>query len=74
CDWDAEHSPCGMYIEGTSRDVISHLRERHGIVQKADEDLKCLWSSCSVGRPLKMGSIARHVSRHLGIQFRCSRC
>jgi len=69
-----EHSPCGMFIEGTPRDIISHLRHHHGIVHDADEELECRWSSCSIEGPLKMGSIARHIMRHLDIQFRCSWC
>ncbi|KAG2147590.1 hypothetical protein DEU56DRAFT_882348 [Suillus clintonianus] len=74
CSWDIQHSPCGMFIEGTPRDILSHLRERHGIVHNAEEDLGCRWSPCSMDRALKMCSIARHIARHLGIQYRCSRC
>ncbi|KIK41770.1 hypothetical protein CY34DRAFT_187560 [Suillus luteus UH-Slu-Lm8-n1] len=74
CRWDTQHSPCGMFISGAHRDIFSHLRERHGIMYTADADLECLWSPCSMNRCLKMSSIARHIERHLGIQFRCSRC
>ncbi|KAG1750756.1 hypothetical protein EDB19DRAFT_1349652 [Suillus lakei] len=74
CSWDTHHSPCRMFIEGTARDILAHLRERHNIVHNADDDLECRWSSCPMDKPLKMGSIARHIGRHLGIQYRCSRC
>ncbi|KAG2128142.1 hypothetical protein BD769DRAFT_1667697 [Suillus cothurnatus] len=39
CCWDTQHSPCGIFIEGTPRDILSHLRERHGIVHTADAEL-----------------------------------
>ncbi|KAG0705698.1 hypothetical protein DFH29DRAFT_872860 [Suillus ampliporus] len=74
CAWDDEHSPCGMFIEGTPRDIFSHLRQHHGLFHNVKDALECRWSSCSIDGPLKMGSIARHILRHLGIQFRCSRC
>ncbi|KAG1781620.1 hypothetical protein EV702DRAFT_597346 [Suillus placidus] len=74
CLWDTQHSPCGMFIEGTSRDLLSHLRERHGVMHTADAELECRWSSCSMDKRLKMNSIARHIGKHLDIQFRCSRC
>ncbi|KAG2074224.1 hypothetical protein BDR04DRAFT_1229470 [Suillus decipiens] len=74
CCWDTQHSPCKLFIECTSRDILSHLRERHGIVHTADADLECRWSSCSLNRCLKMGSIARHIGKHLGIKFKCSQC
>ncbi|KAG1866828.1 hypothetical protein F4604DRAFT_1927801 [Suillus subluteus] len=74
CSWDTQHSPCGMFIEGSPRDILSHLRERHGIVHSGDADLECRWSSCSMDKRLKMSSIARHIGKHLGIQFKCSRC
>ncbi|KAG2036904.1 hypothetical protein BDR03DRAFT_1011255 [Suillus americanus] len=74
CSWDTQHSPCGMFIEGSPRDILSHFRERHGIVYTADADLECRWSSCSMDKLLKMSSIPRHIGRHLGIQFRCSQC
>ncbi|KAG2157881.1 uncharacterized protein EDB93DRAFT_731668 [Suillus bovinus] len=75
CSWDTQHSPCGMFIEGAPRDILSHFRERHGIAMyAADADVQCRWSPCSMDRHLKMNSIARHIAWHLGIQFRCSRC
>ncbi|KAG1750752.1 hypothetical protein EDB19DRAFT_1846355 [Suillus lakei] len=74
CAWDTQHSPCGMFIEGTPREIFSHLRQRHGVPHNANEELQCRWSPCSTDGPLKMGSFARHITRHLGIQFRCSQC
>ncbi|KAG1750760.1 hypothetical protein EDB19DRAFT_1612339, partial [Suillus lakei] len=72
CAWD--HSPCEMFIEGTPREILSHFRRRHGVVHNVNEKFQCRWGSCSMDGPLKMGSFARHIMRHLGIQFRCSRC
>lgn len=74
CCWDTRGSPCRFFIEGSPMDILSHLRERHGVVYSADADIECCWSPCSMDRRLKMSSITRHIARHLGIQFKCSRC
>ncbi|KAG1747201.1 uncharacterized protein EDB91DRAFT_73979 [Suillus paluster] len=74
CTWDSEHSPCGLFIEATPIDILSHLRQHHGISHNANENLECRWSSCSADGPLKMGSISRHILKHLGIHFRCTGC
>lgn len=74
CCWDEQHYPCGMFIQGAPRDILSHLRERHDIMHTADAELECRWSSCSMDKPLKMSSITRHIGKHMGIQFKCSLC
>ncbi|KAG0705694.1 hypothetical protein DFH29DRAFT_260351 [Suillus ampliporus] len=73
CAWSDE--PCTMFIEGTRTEILSHFRQCHGIVCGASGDLVCRWGSCSMAEgPLKIGSVARHIARHLGIQYRCSQC
>ncbi|KAG0706834.1 hypothetical protein DFH29DRAFT_765301, partial [Suillus ampliporus] len=72
CDWDRHSGACGMFLGGTHAEILSHLRQRHGIGYSAKENLRCSWSSCS--EPLKIDSIPRHVAKHLGIQSKCSGC
>ncbi|KAG0706827.1 hypothetical protein DFH29DRAFT_120555 [Suillus ampliporus] len=75
CAWNNEHSQgCGMFIGGTHREILSHLRQRHGVGYSAKENLQCRWRSCSTAGLLKIGSIPRHVAKHLGIQSKCSGC
>ncbi|KAG0706828.1 hypothetical protein DFH29DRAFT_900225 [Suillus ampliporus] len=74
CAWNENSQACGMFIGGTRKEILSHLRQRHGVKHSAKENLKCQWGSCSHAGPLKIDSIPRHVAKHLGIQSKCSGC
>ncbi|KAG0706831.1 hypothetical protein DFH29DRAFT_900230 [Suillus ampliporus] len=74
CGWNIEHSPCSVFIEGTRKEILSHLKQCHGIMHDIGANIGCCWDSCSMAGALKMDSVARHIARHLGIKSRCSRC
>ncbi|KAG1742733.1 uncharacterized protein EDB91DRAFT_1127758 [Suillus paluster] len=75
CAWNNEHSQaCGIFIGGTHKNILSHLRRCHGVGFSTREDINCLWGSCLRAEHLKIGSIPRHVATHLGIRSKCSGC
>lgn len=72
CKWAEDEKPCYQWIEGSPREIRTHLRIHHGVQGQAKDQTRCRWLPCVEER--KIGSIPRHVMTHLRIAFRCSIC
>lgn len=75
CQWDTNHSPCGMHIEGDQPSVTDHLVRFHGFTG-GEGDTACLWGGCVSKKraAMKGTSIARHLVTHIGYKIKCTAC
>lgn len=75
CQWDRDHSPCGMHIEGDQASVTDHLARFHGFTG-GEGDTACLWDGCTSKKraAMKGTSIARHLVTHIGYKIKCTAC
>lgn len=75
CQWDKDHSPCGMHIEGDQASVTDHLARFHGFTG-GEGDTTCLWDGCTSKKrtAMKGTSIARHLVTHIGYKIKCTAC
>ncbi|KAG1818004.1 uncharacterized protein BJ212DRAFT_119519 [Suillus subaureus] len=75
CQWDKNHSPCGMHIEGDQASVTDHLARFHGFTG-GEGDTACLWDDCTSKKraAMKGTSIARHLVTHIGYKIKCTSC
>ncbi|KAG1742507.1 hypothetical protein EDB19DRAFT_618211 [Suillus lakei] len=75
CQWDKNHSPCGMHIEGDQASVTDHLARFHGFTG-GEGDTACLWGGCTSKKraAMKGTSIARHLVTHIGYKIKCTAC
>lgn len=75
CQWDKNHSPCGMHIEGDQASVTDHLARFHGFTG-GEGDTACLWDGCTSKKraAMKGTSIARHLITHIGYKIKCTAC
>ncbi|KAG2366684.1 hypothetical protein BDR07DRAFT_1395482 [Suillus spraguei] len=75
CQWDKDHSPCGMHIEGDQVSVTDHLARFHGFTG-GEGDTACLWDGCTSKKraAMKGTSIARHLVTHIGYKIKCTAC
>ncbi|KAG1860808.1 hypothetical protein F4604DRAFT_1127752 [Suillus subluteus] len=76
CRWDSEGALCGDELQATPKDILTHLRQDHGIGIGNKEIYPCLWLTAH-GRceeQLRFQSLGRHVIKHAGIRMKCSLC
>jgi hypothetical protein len=76
CRWDNEGALCGDELQATPKDILTHLRQDHGIGIGNKETYRCLWITAH-GRceeKLRFQSLGRHVIKHTGIRIKCSLC
>ncbi|OJA20834.1 hypothetical protein AZE42_02510 [Rhizopogon vesiculosus] len=75
CQWDKNHSPCWMYIEGDQSSVTDHLLRFHNFTG-GEGDTACVWDGCLSKKraAMKGTSIARHLVTHIGYKVKCTTC
>ncbi|KIJ65893.1 hypothetical protein HYDPIDRAFT_109964 [Hydnomerulius pinastri MD-312] len=72
CQWDLRGTQCQMWVEGDVGEVLTHLRQYHGVEGRTKDAIICSWRECA--QEFKLGSMPRHVMTHLGVRFQCSNC
>jgi len=72
CLWPNGSEPCNYMIQADDRQLLSHLKDHHGVQGDTKGLHRCRWQGCSMR--VQHGSLARHLTTHLGIKLRCLNC
>jgi len=72
CLWPHGSEPCNYMIQADTRQLLSHLKDHHGVQGDPKGLHRCRWQGCSMR--VQYSSLARHLTTHLGIKIRCLTC
>ncbi|KIK92637.1 hypothetical protein PAXRUDRAFT_91795, partial [Paxillus rubicundulus Ve08.2h10] len=74
CQWNTGGTWCGALVQGSRREVMLHLRKKHGVPLTGDNALQtCLWQGCR--GVMRRENIARHiVAVHMKERVHCTKC
>ncbi|KAG1721411.1 hypothetical protein EDB19DRAFT_1772877 [Suillus lakei] len=75
CWWDNERMPCSHELQ--SNNILAHFHQHHRIDVDKEGSFTCSWTTPRAGccgKKLKIDSLSRHITTHIGIKFKCSVC